>query len=483
MRVNRLMRRCWTAVVLLGLLAAAGAGGCTNRSLLRAQDAYRTGDLDRAAQSFEAYAEQAADSGDRVLAFLELGNIARIRGDYRASNKAFAQAEAAIEQMDRQPRISLSREALVTTTNLNALPYRASHYDRVMLSVYRALNFMHLGDFDAARVELRRAYQRQAEAVRDNAERIEQARDAILQANRSGDRRAAGVDLSRTWSSPRFKSAVESRFAELEQYQAYADYVNPFAELLQGIFLVHRAADGDDLERARLAFARVAGMVPADGYVKQDLALAEDLARGQGADPITYVLFETGTAPARDQVRINLPLFLFNDEVDYFAASFPTLVMDPHFVRRITVAAGSRRYPTRPVADMDSIIAQEFRNELPVVIAKTLVASSTKAAMAWGVKEATRDRDDWLAATALIATLVYQHATAEADLRTWATLPKQIQYARLPTPGSGRAELRVPGHEPIAVRVDPGQTNVIMVRSIHPRAPLAVSQFSLETSP
>jgi len=50
-------------------------------------------------------------------------------------------------------------------------------YDKVMMNAYKALNYIQLGDRDAARVELNRALQRQRDAVADNAKRIEAAQE------------------------------------------------------------------------------------------------------------------------------------------------------------------------------------------------------------------------------------------------------------------------------------------------------------------
>ena len=81
-------------------------------------------------------------------------------------------ADEAIAAIDLAPDVSLSRETLAAFSNLNALPYRGTYADRIMLYTLRALNYLELGDADRARGELRRAYERQREAVQQNAERL-----------------------------------------------------------------------------------------------------------------------------------------------------------------------------------------------------------------------------------------------------------------------------------------------------------------------
>lgn len=461
------------------LMIAVGAG-CSNRELLKAQEAYRQGNLVEANEQIASYIDGSGDGVDRVIAHLEWGNIARAGNDFETSNYAFQLADEAIDQIDEEADISVSDEGVALLTNMNALPYRGKNYDRVMLSTYRALNFMQMGDIDAARVELRKAYQRQVEAVERNAERIEEAKEEAELAKQDGGEERPAYDADRAQEDERFQEGFAEHYSDLDQYQAYADYVNPFSEFLQGIYFMSTAVDGDDAERARKSLERVSGMVPTNDWLKADLALANRVASGARVEPVTYVVFETGTAPERKQIRIDIPLFLLTNEVDYVGANFPRLSENDLYVPSLTVEGAGQTVQTQLLSDIDSIVGQEFRNELPIIITKTLIASGTKAAIAYALKEATEGQNAWVAIGTRVATTIYQAATNEADLRTWATLPKQVHYARLATPEDGRLVLSCSGvHAPVTVDVMPGAVNIVLVRSINPATPMQVSQFPL----
>ena len=59
---------------------------------------------------------------------------------------------------------------------------------------------------------------------------------------------------------------------------------------------------------------------------------------------------------------------------------------------------------------------------------------------------------------------VYQQATAEADLRCWQSMPKQIQVARVATPQDGRIRLTGPGGRDLGiVDVTPDESNIVVV--------------------
>ncbi|MEO1237434.1 MAG: hypothetical protein AAFX76_11660 [Planctomycetota bacterium] len=458
--------------------ALALLSGCHDHKLYDAQRAYRVGNLGAAERHIRDYARHNRDTHNTLLAQLEKGHIARAAGDLDASDDAFADAAETLRAIDRSPDVSLSRETLAAFTNLGTLPYRGAGYDRIMLPTLRALNALERGDPETARPLLRRAYERQREAVEANAERLEQARAAAAESSRgaSGGR----YDAARAQRDPRFRAALSRQYEHLDELRVYAPYVNPFVEWMQGVFFSAEAADGNDLEWACRSFARAAALAPGNRYAAEDAAAAEAVAAGSRQEPMTYVVFATGVAPSRGEVRIDIPLFIFGGNVDYVGANFPRLIYHPNYLRDLTARdSAGESYRTELLADMDAVVSTEFDNELPTVITKTLIAAGTKAAAAYGLREAVRGQDESVVAAVRIATLLYQYAANQADLRAWATLPKQFHIVRLPTPPDGKIDLSAPAQPTATVTLDARQTNVVFVRSINPYSPWRVSQFSL----
>ena len=377
-------------------------------------------------------------------------------------------------------------------TNLNTLPYEGTNYDRIMLAIYRALNYFELGDFEAGRTELFRAYNRQQEAVQRNAKRIAKAEQAANETERSYQRsmqqlrqpgtpgqKPDGYPVNDAQDDARFQSQYEEIYGPLNSYSAYGNYVNPLAEFLQALIFTRAPMDGADIERGRLAWERTAGMVSGNHYLNADLRRATEFAGGKAQEPMVYVIFATGVAPERQPVRIDLPLFYFNNKVDYFGAAFPKLAFNANYQRTLEIIAAGESYPTELLSDMDNIVAREFRDELRTIVIKTLIASGTKATLAYFVNEATRDSEEWVNILARIAVGVYQYANNEADLRTWASLPKEFHYASLPRPENGKVQLAVGRQMPIPIDLYDAHTNIIYVRSVNPLSPLSISIFKL----
>jgi hypothetical protein len=131
---------------------------------------------------------------------------------------------------------------------------------------------------------------------------------------------------------------------------------------------------------------------------------------------------------------------------------------------------------------MDSIIAHDFKNELPTIITKTIAAAVIKAAAGYAANDAARRQGGELAGLfSQLGTAVLQIAVNIADLRTWTTLPKEFLLCRLPTPPERKIELQTPGGaQKVSVALDEGAMNLVWVKSISASGPLFVSQMKLK---
>ena len=132
-------------------------------------------------------------------------------------------------------------------------------------------------------------------------------------------------------------------------------------------------------------------MIRDNDYVKQDLATVDNLMNGKPLPPTTYVIFETGCAPVRDQIRIDIPIIV--TKVSYVGAAFPTLKPQGNYLPSLTVTANGTNATTSLVASMDSVIGLDFKNEMPIVITKTIAATVTKAVAAYAVNEAANQQN------------------------------------------------------------------------------------------
>jgi hypothetical protein len=453
---------------------------------------WRAGQITNAVAEATKQADDNAGNKDAIIWRLEQGATLRAAGNYEASNKAFNQAQEKIDGYEEKAKVRLGQETGALLSNQANLDYEGRSYDGIMVNTYRALNYLALGETEKARPELIRAYQRQQAAVAQNARRIQNAQDEAAQ---SKDK----AMFDKAEKNPGFQAQVQNSLTNLSGVKIYSDYVNPFTVYLDGLYFMANAADASDLERAHKSFERVATFVGNNEYVTQDLAAVNDLIHARPLPPTTYVLFETGCAPVRDQMRIDIPIVF--SKVSYVGAAFPTLKPQGNFQPELTVTADGKNYPTKTVASMDGIVALDFKNEMPVGITKTIAATITKAVAAYIANDAARQQNDTVGLLVQMLTAGYQMAVNIADTRTWTTLPKEFQICRFPTPADGKIELSTPNGQKTSVilgagdgtKIDLTSTNgvqaslntrgtvtVVYVRSITTGTPLLVSQFKLK---
>jgi len=153
-----------------------------------------------------------------------------------------------------------------------------------------------------------------------------------------------------------------------------------------------------------------------------------DTALGDGID--IFVVFEAGLAPNKEQMTIPIPT-----ASGLFAAAFPVYQFSPMAVLAGRVRCGGSTETTCLVSDTDAIAARDLLARFPILFVKQIARTTLKAA---ATHQIDRQRGSGTAFLASIISLI----TEQADLRTWSTLPKQVQVARLTAP-SGTSEVEI----------------------------------------
>lgn len=456
------------AVLLLALLAS----GCTHyqRQSEGFRSQWRAGRVAEVARDLTTKADKEANGRDAVLWRLEQAAALRAAGEWERSTAAFAEADRRMAEFEAKSSVRVGQELLAALSNPANIAYEGRPYDKIMASTYTVLNHLAVGDRERARPEMFRAYQRQQDAVAGNARRIERAREEEAAAGRTEMVAAAKGD-------PRFQQQLAAASEPLRSIQLYADYVNPFTVWLDGLFFSANPADSSDLERARLSFQRAASYAPANPFIRADLEAVEAQFQGRPPGPRTYVIFETGSAPIREQVRIDIPIIFAN--VSYVGAAFPRLQPQGDYARSLSIRSAAGETATATVANMDAVVARDFQDEQPIIISRAVISAASKGTAAFFANQAAYSQDEGLGALVRVLTMAYQLAVNVADTRTWTTLPKEFQVARLATPADRRLELSAGGRAPMEVTLAPGEVNVVYVRSTSATAPLLVSQFTL----
>ena len=200
--------------------------------------------------------------------------------------------------------------------------------------------------------------------------------------------------------------------------------------------------------------------------------MAEDLANGKIKKPtnLTYIIYETGSAPIRNQFKINLPIYIVARNVPHISMNFPYLTKMQSYTADLNVVANGKQVKFDTLANIDAIVEREFNSNLPMVITKTIISSAIKAGTQYAAARAVGDGWEGLAVN--IAGSIYQSLINDADLRTWTTLPKYIKVARIETPQN--ATINING---VAMKLQNDRVNVVLAKKMNANSKLILRIF------
>ena len=388
--------------------ATAGLGlflaGCASDKYLSnpGHSLVRQGQFAKAA---EAFAPEAKKPGvNQVLFMLDEASSLFAARKYQDAIDLFLKAEKLMEIKDYT---SISEEVGTLATSDNVRGYKGEDFEKVLVNVYLALAFAATDKLEDAQVEARKINQLLYKMIHDGKRNYEESPFArYLSAmlwESSGEWNSAYIDYKKTYE-------LDAKFPEVVS----------------------------DL----LASARKVGFREeyADWAQKFPTVKPREIPRGQGE---LVVLFEKGLSPRkvpRDGENSMLPRYLprFNEISG----------------ARVVVNGQSMGVP-ETVVDITTLSTRYLEDRVGRMLAKKVLGLGVKAAIATGVGKATNNSDaGWL-------TFLLLAASDRADLRSWLSLPGELQMSRIPLPaGTYDVALEVLNHSGETVRTVPMKVQI-----------------------
>lgn len=364
--------------------------------------------------------------GEDLLWALQLGAVERIRGDYEKSTEWFDKAEEMLKYYDEQSKIGDSLGSVIASDNV--VPYKGEEYDGVMINTYKALNFMAEGKTDLARVEFNRALDRQRRAKEKFIEEINKLKAELEEKEKQNK-------LSRTnVENPKMREVLVQKYPSLYNFEAYPDFVNPFATYLAGIYF---NVVGDHTKAVDL-LKESYGMVGDNAYIGEDLRITEEIVNGGGKlEDTVWLIFENGLGPIRKEFRVDLPLFIATSKVKYVGIALPKLEFRDRAYPYLVAEADGKAYKTCRVSDMDRVVQTEFSKDYEGILTRAIISATVKAVAQYALQEQGSSGASLLS----IGMAVYSFASTAADVRMWTTLPKDFQVARFKKPKNGKLKI------------------------------------------
>ena len=459
-------RFCAWGVILVVLAVCGCAGMADIRGGQEFLGPYAQGDYMAAAATLGG--DNALDyDEENLLTSLQVGLALRAAGSFESSQVAFDRAESQL--LWKSDRIDSLEDLLgagltVATSDL-VRSYQGNIYDGVLINTYKAMNALHMGDENRARVELNRADQRQTNAVEQLAVKVQ----ALGAEDPEENAQPANVD--RTLNDVmKPDGAVAQRLAAVEALGEYRDLRNPFTDWLHGAF---RLATGESNRASDLFRNAVALDGRKNRYALEDLIVAEEAAGSLGdVPPRVWIVHEDGIGPHLEEFRLEFNIFTPSGPI-FSAIALPEFVVGRSAIGTLGVRAGGAEYRTQVLLNVDRYAATEFRAGYNAIVGKAIASTVVKTLAQAVVNETVGDEGLAGALLGIFANAAIS-ATTRADTRMWHVLPHSIGVASLPRPADGRLLISAGSGAEIDLTLPPTAFALVTVKTINSGAPPAI---------
>jgi hypothetical protein len=360
-------------------------------------------------ESKKAYAQRNA-----ALYYLDEGIISHFAGRYGDSNQSFSKAESIMEELYTK---SLSKEAASFLISDLTISYRGEDFERAMVNLFMALNYVGLGRWEDALVEARKV---DSKLMVINSQHEEEKRnvykeDGFIRFLMGAFYEAEG-EINDAFISYR-KAEEIYRNDYLPNYGVHAP-----SFLIEDLLISANAMGfHDEVAEIQRQYPQVEPISFAD---KTELAEVFFIHyNGPGPEKVE----EHFLVPMPDGfvVKIAYPKFDKRSyRISHGEITLSNLESDQPF-----------QFPTVLMEDVASIAVTNLENRINRIKAKAIARATVKYLASKGAEKAAKEQGGELLslivkASANIASL----ATEQADLRQWRLLPAEIRVGRAMIP-------------------------------------------------
>ncbi len=423
---------------LLFLLFSCASTVTQQSQYMDAQEFVENRNFAAAGQVIEDSREVYYKQKDRVLYYLDLGMLYHYAREYEKSNQALSEAERGIEELYTK---SISKSVTSGVLNDNALDYSGEDYENIYLNIFKALNFIALGNNESALVEIRRVH------IKLNL--LEDKYRQLIEEYNESDSAEGKLEPREI----RFYNSALARFLGLLLYRAEGSFDDARIELQE-----IREAYNEQSQLYDFALPPLPDNQSQEGVGHISVMAFTGISPRKMAE--TFYL-DTGnsmvfiTSVSQDDDYVNRIMgfnFLFMPGMTpghHFKFQYPRMDLQGSRIDRIELIIDGVSMTQVPLfEDMETIAQEIFLLKQPLVVGKAILRTVAKGVLKETGKEAVKDQLDGsvggMLAGALIgiAADVAVDATENADLRISRYFPAYAHALDVPVrPGNHTVQL------------------------------------------
>jgi len=347
-----------------------------------------------------------------VLYYLDRAMVLHLAGRYAESNAFLERAELRMEDLYTK---SVTSEAGAMLTNDNLLPYEGEDFEKVMVNVIGALNYVYLHQWDDALVEARKV-DHKLNTLNDKYEKKNVYKEDAFARYLSGLLYEVKDEYNDAFIA--YRKAYET-YGVYEQ-----DYGTGVPPPLPGDLL--RLTESLHLDEEYNYYSNIFSDT---SWVTQDQMTRDG--------EIIFISLD-GYAPIKTDYFIDAPVPDSEGGIYHLRIALPRFVIQPDELEYVEVklfdSAGSVASQEMFLAeDIAAIAVKDLEDRIGRITAKAIARAAAKYLASLEVRKKVKD-DPFADFLVKLGTNIYTIASEQADKRSWQTLPAQIRMARLAVP-------------------------------------------------
>jgi hypothetical protein len=435
------------ARAILGVATLLAMAGCATHSEARRSlvEDVRRGYYQNAEARVEELAEDASEK-DSIMSMMDRGMVAHLQGRYTQSNQLL---DAAKRKLDQLFGVQISDELEAIAWNESSKSFKGEEFERVMLYLLMAFNYLHLGSLEDAAVEARQINQR-----------LQVYCDILKKAN-----------LTPHYTQDPFAQYLAGLVAEAngdtnDAFRSYEDALQGYAQhaigvsapsaLKAALYRTARVLGYNEAVRKYVNFANLPDADPDEWQSRAHLVVIVGVGQVAHKEARSWT-----TADGQGDI-INIP--------------YPVFVRGPRHTTDVRVEAAGAPARLDVVQDVSTLAINVLDDKNGQIkgkaVAKALARYLAKKA-ARAVAASTNNQAVGLTALLTNATLNVADIAETADTRSWMTLPDHYRMALTsvdPEAGQILVRMRAFGTEGVidqqifSLRVRAGQTRFVVLR-------------------
>jgi len=397
------------ALVVIALSAVTLLSGCSvfrnyDSELAQTNQQLASGNVDAALTLLE---KNNTGTDKDLLYFFEKGELLRAKGDFTGSQIAWGSADQVVTQWEDSVKFDSAKYLAQFGSflvNDKVRRYEGYDYEKVMLTTQMALNLLAANDFDGARTAIKRTHER----------------EAVIADLRDKEYLKSEEEAEKQGITTQYKDLQGYPVASLDAPEVVSlknSYQSAFSHYLAGF--VYEALGEKDL--AAPGYRKAAELRPNTPLLEQALVNL-DKPGTKTDDSDILIVVQSGLAPARDSIRVPLPLPISGNVV-ITPLSFPIIKPDTSTAAFAQIGVDGQQLNLTQLNSTTAMSRRALRDDMPGIIVRTTVRAVTR-----GVAQKQINETNPLAGLAVGLTSAVLEG---ADTRTWRTLPDNTQVVRL----------------------------------------------------